>query len=302
MADSQQGLLVGLSSGGDDRELAVYGIGMEHVEELMVRLAMRLLSDGHRLAFGGTLGVADRDLTQYLIDTAHRWSDEDSARTVDISRPNTWPIVNYSAWPRYKSITEEQKAKLVGICQFHAIDPPLASQVTKAKENTPAQDKRLEADALTAMRKYSAEQVDFRIVWGGKIKGSSGWIAGILEEVVCTLELNKPLIVLGGFGGCARLIADFLKNEAAEWPEALSLAASADTERDASLSIAERDELNHRMTHVREVLTEYRKAIHDHDKTKVHGISTTLIQSALNEDSARVAINIVAESASFFRR
>lgn len=302
MADSQQGLLVALSAGGDDRELAVHGIGMEHVEELMVRMAMRLLSDGHRLAFGGALRVAGKGLTQYLIDTAHRWSEEDSARAVDISRPNTWPLVNYSAWPRYKTITEEQKAKLVGICQFHSIDPPLASQVTKAKEKTPAQDKRLEADALTAMRKYSAEQVDLRIVWAGKIKGSSGWIAGILEEVVCTLELNKPLIVLGGFGGCARLIADFLKNEAAEWPEALSLAASADTERDASLSIAERDELNHRMTHVREVLTEYRKAIHDKDKTKVRGISTTLIQSALNEESTRVAINIVAESASSLRR
>ncbi|MEI7462320.1 MAG: hypothetical protein WCK15_23235 [Pirellula sp.] len=302
MADSQQGLLVAISAGGDDRELAVHGIGMEHVEELMVRMAMRLLSDGHRLAFGGTLGVADKDLTQYLIDTAHRWSDEDSARAVDISRPNTWPLVNYSAWPRYKSITEEQKAKLVGICRFHSIDPPLASQVNKAKETTPAQEKRLEADALTAMRKYSAEQVDFRIVWGGKIKGSSGWIAGILEEVVCTLELNKPLLVLGGFGGCARLIADFLKNDAAEWPEALSLAASADTERDASLSIAERDDLNHRMTHVREVLAKYRKAIHDKDKTTVHGISTTLIQSALTEESTRVAINVVGESASSLKR
>ena len=295
MAKTDLGLLVAISAGGSDSELAEHGIGMEHVEELMVRLSMRLLSEGHRLAFGGTMGVADKDLTRYLIDTAHRWGDEDSAHKVDITKPITWPLVNYSAWPNYKNITEEQKAKLVGICYFVDIRPPSCSESELNSVHQPGRAKRLEADALSAMRAHSAEQVDLRIVWAGKIAGSSGWMAGILEEVVFSLEQKKPVLVLGGFGGCSRLIADFLMEKDADWPERLSLKACASPDRDVTLTVEERDQLQHRMTHAKEMLTRFRSAIHS--KKSVNGISSHLIQEALHEESARVAINIVAMAA-----
>jgi len=63
MSDDNSGKLIALSAGGMNDELAVHGIGLEHMEELMVRMAMRLLADGHRLSFGGTLGDPEKDLT-----------------------------------------------------------------------------------------------------------------------------------------------------------------------------------------------------------------------------------------------
>ncbi len=295
MAKTELGLLVAISAGGSDSELAGNGIGMEHVEELMVRLSMRLLKDGHRLAFGGTMGLADKDLTRYLIDTAHRWGDEDSARKVDITKPITWPLVNYSAWPNYKNITDEQKAKLVGICNFVDIKPPSCTELELNSVIPPGRAKRLEADALSAMRAHSTEQVDLRVVWAGKIAGSSGWMAGILEEVVFSLEQKKPILVLGGFGGCSRLIADFLAKKDADWPERLSLKACAAPERDATLTVKERNQLDHRMTHAQDMLTAFRTAIHS--QKSVHGIASNLIQEALHKESARVAINIAATAA-----
>jgi hypothetical protein len=89
-------------------------------------------------------------------------------------------------------------------------------------------------------------ETDLRIVWGGKIAGAKGWMPGILEEVAFSLLHGKPVLVLGGFGGCAGLLADFLATKDARWPERLSLAACADAERDALCSDSKRQDLEKR--------------------------------------------------------
>ena len=115
--------LISLSAGGDDAELAERGLGMEHVDELMVRVAKQLLTDGNRLAFGGTLGDSKQKLTQYLIETAQNWLDDDAASEGDVTKPETWPLLNYSAWPFHTFISEQQRANLVGVCGFMDINP-----------------------------------------------------------------------------------------------------------------------------------------------------------------------------------
>ena len=298
MSKESRKLLIALSAGGANSELAKHGIGEEHVEELMVRIAMRLLSEGHRLAFGGTLGVADQPLTKQLIDTAQRWMDETTAAKVDGTKPETWPLVNFSAWPYYEFIDEQQRARLVGICRFMDINPAGISQdeLNKiSKDDKPSRD-RYGADALTTMRKQASLEADLRIVWGGKIQGAAGWMAGILEEITSSLEQNKPVLVLGGFGGCVRLIADFLKKPNAEWPEQLNLAACANEARDTLLSNEERDKLLGRMNETINSLAEFRSQIHG-DADTVRNISTKLLKSALIEESPREAINLTVNAA-----
>lgn len=297
MNKGESGLLIALGAGGLNSELAVHGIGIEHVEELMVRMAMRLLANGHRLSFGGTLGDPDKDLTQFMIETAERWLDDKTAENVDVTRPETWPLVNYASWPNYTKITEEQRARLVGICRFVDIDPPgmVKGKISAAITESASQTKRYGADALSAMREISAKEADLQIVWGGRIAGASGWMAGILEEVVYTLKFKKPLLVLGGFGGCARLLADFLHDPAAEWPKQLSLSASADSERDALLTDNERQQLNDRLTEAERLVTEFRTALHKDEA--VNGLSSKLIREALSDDNSRSVINAAAQAA-----
>lgn len=292
MTDTSGKLLVALSAGGTNAELAAHGIGEEHVEELMVRIAMRLLSDGHRLAFGGTLGDAKQPLTQQLIDTAQRWLDETTASKVDVTKPETWPLVNYSAWPYYEHIDQEQRARLVGICQFLDINPAGVSQDELnaiGKDDKPRRD-RHGADTLTTMREQASSEADLRIVWGGKIEGAAGWMAGILEEVVSSLKQNKPVLVLGGFGGCARLLADFLNDPQADWPDQLGLSACANADRDALLTADDKELLIARMKDAIDVLSEFRTALHMTKET--HGVPSQLLKSALLQDSPREAINV----------
>jgi hypothetical protein len=63
------------------------------------------------------------------------------------------------------------------------------------------------AFALTLMREAMASDCHARIVLGGRVSGYAGDRPGVGEEVLITLGMGKPVIALGGFGGCARDIA-----------------------------------------------------------------------------------------------
>lgn len=294
------GLAIVLSAGGDRNELAAHGLGEEHLNELMVRMAMQLLRAGHRLAFGGTLGDPTQRLTQQLIDTATNWVGDEMAKSCDVNKPETWPLTNYSAWPFHTTITDVQRARLVGICRFITIDPPKSSQddlvklLPDWKKNSQARLRA--ADALSAMREVSTRETDLRIVWGGKIAGSSGWMPGILEEIGFSLQHGKPFMILGGFGGCASLLADFVVNLKAEWPSQLSLSANADPERDALRTADQRKSLELRYQKIEEQLRDFRSKLHT--EKSVYGLDSKSLKEALREGGARRAIQLAVSAAS----
>ena len=79
-------------------------------------------------------------------------------------------------------------------------------------------------DALyfSDMRQVMAKHTFARIVLGGAAeprveaggKGYGGRYPGVVEEAWRTLEVGKPLYVVGGFGGAAALVADLLEADA----------------------------------------------------------------------------------------
>jgi hypothetical protein len=265
----------------------------------MLRLATKLLRDGHRLGFGGTLGDSTKQLTKFLIDAAESWLDAESAKRSDVTRHETWPLVNWSAWPQYTLISAEQRAELVGICHFVNVDPKgvrkASLDAALPNRQTDPRARLYAADALSAMRDQSTRETDLRIVWGGRIAGAAGWMAGILEEVAFSLAQDKPVLVLGGFGGCARLLADFLAEKDARWPDRLSLAACADAERDKLYSAAKRKELDQRFKLARKRLSEFRSKLHS--AGTVNGLPCQLVREALQEETARKAIRLAATAA-----
>ncbi|MCA9057305.1 MAG: hypothetical protein KDA85_02350, partial [Planctomycetaceae bacterium] len=212
-------------------------------------------------------------------------------------------LTNYAAWPYYKKILEEQRARNVGICRFVDCPPPgVSAESLRAVESLPStasESKRLTADALTKMREESTLNSDLRIVWAGKISGSSGWMAGILEEVSFSLKHNRPLLILGGFGGCAKLIADYLAQVDAEWPARLSLDACKDHERDELQSAEDRQELISRFAEVRADMQNYRSQLNM--GTSIHSLPADLLNSALTERSPREAITLAVQAAKLVR-
>jgi hypothetical protein len=60
------------------------------------------------------------------------------------------------------------------------------------------------------MRDVTTKMSDARIVLGGRIDNFKGRMPGVAEEALATMKARKSLFLLGGFGGCARDIAEDL--------------------------------------------------------------------------------------------
>ena len=75
-------------------------------------------------------------------------------------------------------------------------------------KNQPGQS---DADAYTAVRRAIAAEADARVAMGGKMgvvglpeDRYEGRMPGVIEEAVMTLEVDKPLVLLGAYGGATR--------------------------------------------------------------------------------------------------
>ena len=80
------------------------------------------------------------------------------------------------------------------------------------KSNTPAQ-RFAWTRGLTAMRKQMTEEVQGRIIIGGKTKGFSGLYAGIFEEAWMSLLHGQPLYIAAAFGGVGYALRRALEND-----------------------------------------------------------------------------------------
>jgi hypothetical protein len=221
---------VALSAGGTTHDLEPAGIGVRHLDDLMVRLTRRLLEVGARVVYGGTLANYRANLTQALIDTARGWDAlQSEPQPDDAARPRAratdlfdTPFTNFSSWPYDRFIGTRQRADLAGICTFVVVPDSSPVPSSQGDLSKPAHA-RLAADALTQMRHASTQDAHLRVVMGGKIRNWSGWVPGIAEEVACSLEAGQLPLIIGGFGGCAGELARFLGDPAVLWPESLSL-------------------------------------------------------------------------------
>ena len=94
------------------------------------------------------------------------------------------------------------------------------------------------------MRRVMTERIAARVILGGQSEprlqadgtGYSGRFPGIAEEAWRTLNLGKPLYVVGGFGGAAALVADLLEN--LPTPTALQDATFSNSQSYQSLALS----------------------------------------------------------------
>jgi hypothetical protein len=200
---------------GDSEDLADLGYGPEHLDALNLRLARALLADGLRLAYGGVLNPREgqpleqqKSFLRQLIDIV---AEQAAPRTEAA-------LVSYLPWPWHTSITVSLRAHYHGVIQFVPVDPPSGT--------CEREDQRYDwamADACTAMRFRMTDGLDARVVLGGKRRGWAGTLPGIAEEVMLAVEAERPVFLLGGFGGCAGAIAGYLVGDSDALPEDLTL-------------------------------------------------------------------------------
>ena len=126
-------------------------------------------------------------------------------------------LTNYFAWPIFnrlsKSDIAEFKYDRVEIVKTEI--PKGVGEEDKGKffEPTTPSKMFLWANSLSIMRKEMEENVNARIVLGGKIVNFKGRMAGIFEEAICAIQKKHPIYLLGGFGGASAQIVKLMKGE-----------------------------------------------------------------------------------------
>ena len=206
---------ISISNPGEE-ELARQGMALVHLQDAMVETARFLLNAGHTLVYGGDLsfdgGFNFTDLL-FQISRAHGGKDR---------------VVNYAAFPLYTKITVQREAELLPVAEIIRVNP--SSEFNKWEyvryesaiddqraylneifDNMSPEARKIWAESLTAMRVRMTEDLDCRIVLGGKMGGFKGAYPGIWEETVLCVEQGKVVFVDGRFGGAAGEIVTALK-------------------------------------------------------------------------------------------
>lgn len=197
---------IGISISGN-QDMEALGLAEEHLRDAMVEVARHLLAMGARLMYGGDL--REHGFTELLFELVARYR-----RDADVgdSRP---AIANYLAWPVHRSIPPEKiqalSQSLEGLVELHVLDSQgrelSVDQLHVADSSLTSEDW---SAGLTAMRHVLTDTCDARILLGGSVSQFKGRMPGIAEEALCSIKAEQPLYVLGGFGGCARDIAEDL--------------------------------------------------------------------------------------------
>jgi len=233
--------------------LLARGMGLEHLRELLLRLARLFLRCGADLAYAGYWKEADDNFTYDLLRLISAEQEDNSLGGPDTSL-RIGKLYNHSAWPAYLDITPRIEAQWINCCRIIRITQ---QQAGIADEDVVADNKRHYRSArtalnaavtLSAMRRLSmhaipiempdapsetAPRIDARVLLGGKADGYSGFVPGIFEEALLTLREKCPLYILGGFGGAAGILAEaILKNDP---PRPKELTAAWHIERNQAL-------------------------------------------------------------------
>jgi SLOG cluster2 len=199
----QHAIAISTSESPDMRAL---GLSDEHLRDAMAEIARHLLALGARLIYGGDLRQHGfSELLFELVARHRRDADEGDTRT---------GIVNYLAWPVHIAMSAEGVETfandLAGIADLVCLRLNGTSLSMDERRQFPTQtpNDAQWSSGLTAMRKTMVTQTHARIVLGGRVDKYKGVMPGIAEEAFLSLRARQPLYLVGGFGGCARDVAE----------------------------------------------------------------------------------------------
>jgi hypothetical protein len=224
--------------------LLARGMGLEHLRELLLRLARPILRQGAGLAYGGSWEETEDNFIFPLLRLIGAEQEDNSSGGPD-SNLQIGKLYNHAAWPWHLDITPKIEAQWISVCRVVRISQQLAglSQAEiVANADAKKVDSRLnfnKAVTLSAMRRLMMQPmlleipdvpqperippVVARILLGGKTDGYSGFLPGIFEEALVTLQHQRPLYILGGFGGAAEILANAMLAQGSDRPNELTL-------------------------------------------------------------------------------
>jgi hypothetical protein len=200
-----RGWLIGLSiSDLPEPDLLRLGFGPEHLTDASADFALYLLAAQYQLAYGGDL--RKKGFTETLHELVHRYNSNNfGPRQV---------LRNYLAWYIHATTPAEDKERFAKAGREIDVDPP--DDLKLADPDSPPDPTSpdfpyVRARCLTAMRQRMNQDIQARVIVGGKTVGYNGTYPGVVEEADFAVRSQTPMYLIGAFGGAARAIIEAIQ-------------------------------------------------------------------------------------------
>ncbi len=203
----QQKITVAIST-SDSPDLRALGLSEEHLKGAMAEIALQLLAIDVDLVYGGDL--RQYGFSQILFELVLRYTSniDLKKRRVRVTNHLAWPVHIGKPVDQLNALEEELQGAAELALLKHDGTPMTMDNRRSLPMHVPSHDEW--ASGLTAMRKFQSYSTDARVLLGGQVSNYKGHMPGVAEEALLALCDDKPLFLIGGFGGCTRDIAETL--------------------------------------------------------------------------------------------
>jgi hypothetical protein len=162
-----------------------------HQRDLVAELARHLLAMEARIAYGGDFREAG--FTKLLVKAQRGYASSTGTASPE--------LVSYLLEP----LPAEERADYADAVGFIGVK---FFDLDSVADDSAAASALSQAMSLRAMRREIARDVVALVAIGGRTSGYAGWRPGIAEEITSAIAADKPIYLIGGFGGSAGWYAD----------------------------------------------------------------------------------------------
>ena len=224
-ANALAGVRVGISV-SDSPDLPSLGLLEIHFRLALGEIARCVVVSGGTLSYAGRIDPSG--YTAFLIKELQRFHRRDRPLLVTLALPEHLGLTNHELKDCRKDLGLFGNLE----CLDRHGDAVAIADEGRGAGGGPL-DPVAAAQALTAMRTHVAKLCHARVFLGGRRTGYTGQMPGLIEEVILSLQCNKPLYLAGGFGGITLDIVKALGVDDASWFPAMQRQA-----QDAGLTTA----------------------------------------------------------------
>jgi hypothetical protein len=182
----------------ESEELEQLGLSDQRLKDISIEIARYLIANGATLLYGGDLRNGGFTKLCSELSFQYKYLSDKQNR-----------FINYFPFPNSKSVSNNEKAIFVKQeVEAIKLNPPKhLGKIDAKRKYDPLKnldDKFVFSECFADMRIIMANESNARILLGGKQINFLGYIPGIIEEAYQTLRANKPIFLLGGFGGATK--------------------------------------------------------------------------------------------------
>lgn len=190
------------------------GVGIWHLQDAMVELTRYLVVCGATCAYGGNLQYPltkekNLNFVTQLIELLMAYNSDYGGEQKVINHVAALFATPSKTNPKANEVLQELKAHVLEVVNFiehkHSFFPQKKEDYTLAQK----------AACFTYMRQQMFKtHNEAQIFIGGKTEKSQSIILGVIEEAYYALKYNKPIYIIGAFGGASGCLAElFLTGE-----------------------------------------------------------------------------------------